>query len=592
MEASAASAGGTTGAPRETDPTQVRRAHHRSASEDQGDYPATGFEAYPPGPFPTQISYAAQSPAQSPSPTKFNYNEGFVPRQQDGNYLSQSWSMGGAHPYPYPQPPMGFPSPQGMQFPPPQAPPPMYGSSPYGASGIMDPAQMAAMQWDPNMPSPFQQPPPQQPQSGGRARRGHKRAHSYGSAPPSYGSFDAGAGAPMHRRQNSNSSQRTSDFSPRDEFMKLAGRRPSFDSASSGGVSPGRSTDSYQAPPSPMQSSIRGGVGAFPLPSDDLRVSFAGNLGVYGMDGGAPGLVPSLSNQNGNGSSGGGEAVFLVQSKTKGKKQQSQRKMHMRQRSAQLFMEDVKGQEQLPSCRDIVFLMLFFFQLLGVVYLGNKYGFQAERYHDDADGDVTIFYSNILYMTFLSGVVAVAVSACALFLFMAIAKNIVQVALIMAITLSFVWGTIGIGFSPSILIPASGFVAPLLSVAYAFIVWDRIPFVAANLNTGFHGIRANLGLVVLAFFFQALSLGWSVYFVFVLVGVYDSILVGDIEFGDVGIEKVKIIIFVVMGISYYWTIHVMMVSRSMFYNVFLARISLNLILCICAFPHRTLCKSP
>lgn len=342
--------------------------------------------------------------------------------------------------------------------------------------------------------------------------------------------------------------------------MKLAGRRPSWGSGSLPPASPSRSTDSYHVPPSPIQSSFRGG-GSFPLPPEDLRVSFSGNLGVYGMDGGGPANIPPPFHQNGSGGSGGGEAVFLAQKKPKGKKQQGQRKMHMRQRSAQLFMEDVKGQEQLPACRDIIFLMLFFFQLLGIVYLGNKYGYQAERYHDDADGDVTIFYSNILYMTCLCGAVAVSVSACALFLFMAIAKKIVQIALFMVITLSFVWGTIGIGFSPSILIPASGFLALLMSVAYAFIVWDRIPFVAANLDTGLHGIRANLGLVVVAFFFQALTLGWSVYFVFVVVGVYDSILVGDIDFEGIDIEKAKIAIYVALGLSYYWTIHVLMVSK-------------------------------
>ena len=236
--------------------------------------------------------------------------------------------------------------------------------------------------------------------------------------------------------------------------------------------------------------------------------------------------------------------------------------MHMRQQSAQLFMENVKGQEQIPACRDILFLMLFVFHLLGIVYLGNAYGYEAERYHNDADGDVTIFYSNILYMVCLCGAVAVAISACMLFLFMAIAKRIVQVALIVAITLSFAWGTVGVGFSPSILVPAIGFVALLLTVAYTFIVWDRIPFVAANLDTALHGIRANLGLVLVAFCFQALSLLWSVYFGFVLVGVYDSILVGDIEFESVDVENAKVVIYIGLGLSYYWTIHVLMVRSS------------------------------
>eukprot|EP00980_Cylindrotheca_fusiformis_P001217 scaffold328_cov130-Cylindrotheca_fusiformis.AAC.31 len=530
--------------PSETDPSKMPRSRGRSSSEDHGrvgGYPENGG-GYP-SPFPTQIY--TQSPVYNSDPNNGNNNNMYPP--PDGNYLSQSWGAGPS--YPFPQPPVGFPPPPaGMHFPPPPQGPPaaVYGSSPYG---MIDPGA-GAMSWDPSLAQFSQQQPPQQTQSfrsNNSSSRGHKRTHSFGSA--SYGSggpFEAAAGIGSHRRQGSSNSQR--DFSPRDEFLKLAGRRPSIDSDST--------NDSYQggmggpggmgigiAPPSPMQpSSMRGAAGGFPaISAEDMRVSFMDN-GSVGS--GVPATIP---NQNG----GGGEAVFLAQNSKRGKS-------HMRQRSAQLFMEDVKGQEQLPSCRDIVFLMLFFFQLLGMVYLGKKYGYQAERYHDDADGDVTIFYGNILYLTFLSGVVAVVVSACALFLFMAIAKKIVQIALFMAITLSFVWGTIGIGFSPSILVPASGFVALLLSVAYAFIVWDRIPFVAANLETGLQGIRANLGLVVLAFFFQALALGWSVYFVFVLVGVYDSILVGDIDIEDMNQDNSKTLIFVALGISYYWTIHVLM----------------------------------
>lgn len=333
-----------------------------------------------------------------------------------------------------------------------------------------------------------------------------------------------------HRRRGSSSSQR--DFSPRNELMGLTGRRPSIGSSSGGG-------GSYHAPPSPV--GMRG-AGNFPVPPNDLRTAFSGSSDGNGV--------------GNNNIGGGGEAVYL----TKKHKGRSPRKMHMRQRSAQLFMEDVKGQEQIPACRDILFLMIFFFHLLGIVYLGNKYGYEAERYHNDTNGDVTIFYSNILYMVCICGAVAVAISACTLFLFMAIAKRIVQVALIVAITLSFAWGTVGVGFSPSILVPAIGFVALLLTVAYTFIVWDRTPFVAANLDTALHGIRANLGLVLVAFFFQALSLLWSVYFVFVLVGVYDSILVGDITFEGVDMEKAKIAIFTGLGLSYYWTIHVLMVS--------------------------------
>jgi hypothetical protein len=283
-----------------------------------------------------------------------------------------------------------------------------------------------------------------------------------------------------------------------------------------------------------------------------------GNLGIYGMDGG-PAFNPNAPLAASGRNDTGGEAVHLAQKKSKHRKSPSSRKMHMRQRSAQLFMEDVKGVEQLPACRDIFFLLLFVFHLLGIVYLGNTYGYEALRFHDETDSDtsVTIIYNNVIHLSIISGFVAIVISALALALMTAVARKIVQIALILTITLSFAWGTIGIGLSPKKVVPATGIIALALSVAYTFIVWDRIPFAAANLNTALSGINANPGAVFMAFFFQFLALGWSIYYTYVAVGVYDAMEVGDI---DLTFRGMKVVVYVALGISYYWTLHVFLVS--------------------------------
>lgn len=320
----------------------------------------------------------------------------------------------------------------------------------------------------------------------------------------------------------------------------------------------------------PRQSSLRA-MGSFPK-SDDMRVSFptgspAMDLdssghgipmpmrGVYGMDGGR--------GMDLDGGLGSGEAVFLLQkgAKHKHKKQPSSRKMHMRQRSAQLFMEDIKGTEQLPACRDLVFLLLFLFHILGILYLGNTYGVDSMQLpHDDfeTDASVTMNYRNFVFVACLSGVFAVTASCLTLFVMTVIARKIVQIALILTISLSFCWGTIGIGLSPKKVVPATGIIALMLSVAYAFIVWDRIPFAAANLNTALSGIRANPGAIVIAFFFQLLALTYSVYYMYVVLGVYDAIIMGDL----VLTHRWKVAMYVALGVSYYWTFHVFLVSVS------------------------------
>ena len=312
--------------------------HHRRVQSDEqlggSDYNYSSAEyGIPPAPFPTQISYASPNYSGSMNtPSADNHSQ----VTYDSHSRSQSWALGGnGLQYP-PYPTIGFPPPQAMQYPAQQAPngSPRYVANPANpyTPTMIDAAQMAAFQqqMDPNLamrypnpqsffPQPGQQPPlPQTPQPPRSKHRGHKRAHSYSGA-PTYGSMDPPSGpvsAKGHRRRGSSSSQR--DFSPRNEIMGLAGRRPSIGSSSGGG-------GSYHAPPSP--SSMRG---PFPLPANDLRTAFSGSSDGFG---------------NGTASSnGGGEAIYIAK-KHKGR---SPRKMHMRQRSAQLFMENVKGQEQIP----------------------------------------------------------------------------------------------------------------------------------------------------------------------------------------------------------------------------------------------------
>mmetsp|Transcript_30409 Transcript_30409/g.34918 ORF Transcript_30409/g.34918 Transcript_30409/m.34918 type:complete len:873 (-) Transcript_30409:54-2672(-) len=278
------------------------------------------------------------------------------------------------------------------------------------------------------------------------------------------------------------------------------------------------------------------------------------------------GSVRSLKdmNYNDDGSDAGGEAVFLLNKKSThnqpsrtSRRESRTQKKHMRQRSAQLFMENVKGTEQLPSCRDILFLLLFVFHLLGIIYLGRTYGNEALRIHDESSEDnessVTINFTNMIYIAALSGLFAIVISGFTLLLMTNVANKIVQIALVLSITFSFAWGTIGIGLSPKKIVPVTGIIALAMSVAYAFIVWDRIPFAAANLNAGLTGILANPGAVFVSFIFQLLALGWSIYYVFVAFGVYDAIQEGEIKESFQGIGWLY---YSLLGISYYWTLNV------------------------------------
>ena len=263
-----------------------------------------------------------------------------------------------------------------------------------------------------------------------------------------------------------------------------------------------------------------------------------GNTGSYGRSGAGP------------------ESLAVAQKRPKS---ESVRRKHMRQHSAQLYMEDVKGVVQIPRCRDVLFLLLFFFHLMGVVYLGNRYSAEAFQVHtiqeQERHSTLTVYYTPLLYLSCISGAFAVVLSSLLLGAMSIFPRNFVQVALVVVITLSFVWGTVGIGLSPRNVVPVTGIIALALSVAYAFIVWDRIPFAAANLTTALSAIRTHPGLVLVAVASQILALGWSIYYCIVVVGVYDSIRVGKLAVH----HRVAVLIYVLLGMSFYWTYQVLLV---------------------------------
>lgn len=437
---------------------------------------------------------------------------------------------------------------------------------------------------------------------------GHRRVHSYNGT-VSYGTIDGGTGQstisgggttvrPLPPSRRSVGRNTGAEFSPLAEIRKLAagGRN-----GAGPGLSPRPGPPPFShspVPPSP-RSRRRGLSPHSRTMSEDFRNTTAYPPALIATDGTdfgvlqqqhrqlSPQIPPRVmtpgvygtaasSGEEGSamfmqgrarmvkyGSERGGEVVFSLnnnvsRSKDIGKSGGSRRKAHMRQKSAQLYMEAVKGTEQMPSCRDLIFLLLFVFHLLGIVYLGKTYGFESLPRHDEVQGDssVTIMYTNIIYIAGLSGIFAVTISAMTLCLMMVVANKIVQIALAVAITFSFAWGTLGIGLSPKMVVPATGFVSLALSVGYAFIVWDRIPFAATNLQAGLTGIRANPGAVLLAFLFQFLALGWSIYYIYVVVGVYDAIQKGDIGYSY---PWMKSIVYTLLGVSYCWTLQVFLV---------------------------------
>jgi Plasma-membrane choline transporter len=159
-------------------------------------------------------------------------------------------------------------------------------------------------------------------------------------------------------------------------------------------------------------------------------------------------------------------------------------------------------------------------------------------------------------------------------------QYIIQTALFLTISMSFLWGTIGIGISPHSAVPITGMIGFALSIAYAFIVWDRIPLSAANLRTGITGLRHFWSICCVAICVQWMAWAYVVYFLFVVCGVYDwiqeqramnpgssGLVVESSDNTNHGYawEGVKMTatiergIYALLAVSFYWTLQVLQV---------------------------------
>ena len=376
-----------------------------------------------------------------------------------------------------------------------------------------------------------------------------------------YGSFEDGEDMVPPPPQT-RGSYRQENFSPRDEFMSLTGAVPSTRKTSP--KSPARKGDMAASPygrmpPKSPTSSLRS-PGDFPR-TDDVRVSFSPGTPMQDeYTDQAPGLSPYLHSPRSSDLYDSTDSPFS--SSRRMKKPRSphpHHKMHMRQMSAQLFMEDSKGVEQPVACRDVLFFLLFVIHLIGIFFLGSTYSRDALMVNQTGDEwTVNVWYLNVIVVASLCGAFAVALSTLTLIIMTVFVRRLVQVSLILIIALSFAWGTIGIGVSPKNIVPISGIVAFTLSVGYAFVVWDRIPFAAANLSAGLTGVRRNAGTILVAFAFQFLAVAWSIYYTFVVIGVYDALNNGQLNLS----KHATVFVYSMLFVSYYWTYSVLLVRQS------------------------------
>mmetsp|Transcript_33891 Transcript_33891/g.40611 ORF Transcript_33891/g.40611 Transcript_33891/m.40611 type:complete len:471 (-) Transcript_33891:283-1695(-) len=188
-----------------------------------------------------------------------------------------------------------------------------------------------------------------------------------------------------------------------------------------------------------------------------------------------------------------------------------------------------KGETQPKQFNDIFFALLFYAHL-GVMgaFLVVSLGLAEQN---------GVGYSGIIYLCIVCGVFAIGLATVSLGFMMQFATGLVKVALFFSIGCSFAMGIIGL-MSGQLIMGIMGLVSFAFGCCYAYMVWSRIPFAAANLTTALTAVRANLGTAIVAYIFLGLAMGWTMWWGVVTSGMMDAYGNG---------------VLYLFLVSYYWT---------------------------------------
>lgn len=189
-----------------------------------------------------------------------------------------------------------------------------------------------------------------------------------------------------------------------------------------------------------------------------------------------------------------------------------------------------RGDQQPKKFNDLFFAVLFYAHLaiMGVLLATSVGG---------GDDDGLNFAFGMIYFCSVCGIFASGLSTVALGFMMSFASSLIKISLFFQVGCSFAIGLLGL-MSGAMMMAVIGFASTLFGCCYAYFVWSRIPFAAANLNTALIGVKSNLGVAAVAYVFLFLGFGWAIWW---------SIVAGNMM-GNYGSGVAFLFL-----LSYYWT---------------------------------------
>jgi Plasma-membrane choline transporter len=213
-------------------------------------------------------------------------------------------------------------------------------------------------------------------------------------------------------------------------------------------------------------------------------------------------------------------------------------KYYTHQELAQIRQEQYSGNLRQPY-QDVIWAIFFYMHLMVVVGLGIFIiSGNAGSSGDGSAVNVLASFSGVLMIAGVTGMAAIGLSGVALQFMMRNTTTLCQVALIFSVATSLAAGVVGF-LMGNILMGILGCVSFAIGICYAYFVWSRIPFAAANLKTALTAVQCNMALChAVALGFALLGFAWSLLW---FMGVGSAL------------SQNSLIVVFLLFLSYYWT---------------------------------------
>jgi hypothetical protein len=163
---------------------------------------------------------------------------------------------------------------------------------------------------------------------------------------------------------------------------------------------------------------------------------------------------------------------------------------------------EFKAEVQPKQFRDVPWAVLFWLHLAAMIVI------IAMNMSAMEDGGDFSAYNGVIWMVGVTAVASIGIGSFSMGLMMRYPTELVKVSLVFSVLMSLLVGILGF-MAGQMLMGGLGLVMFFIGICYAKMVWPRIPFAAANLNTALTAVKANMGLTVVSYFSLLLALGWS-----------------------------------------------------------------------------------